>query len=57
MYCLGLVRLVEGVVAMALNQLGANSRKPRDLESVRTENGASGVFLSHEKPSTVSCST
>ena len=25
---------IEGVVAMALNQLGANSRKPRDLESL-----------------------
>ena len=30
---LGVFR-IEGVVTMALNQLGANSRKPRDLESL-----------------------
>ena len=26
---------LEGVVTIALNQLGANSRKPRDIESLR----------------------
>ena len=41
---------IEGVVAMALNQLDANSRKPRDLESLGPSIVASTLTLGQLQP-------